>query len=554
MNPTGENEHENRLTMIESSRTMRSAGQTEVASFNPEITGTEATLQSAFSCGVTKPRHPLMLWLCLLLLLIPAAGCSALRPDTLGCLESLPSRPLPADLAERLPEDLRKFADLRLQLTELQTAQADLIRRLCRSLERDGRRHYAPQEEEALRDGFGRCLRLRHELLELAATYRAFDAAADEPSKTRAMLLYAAAALASQELDLRIAGCACRRDGHRWLLRRKLDEPDAAGGIPQSAFDMICRSAASWRGREIRRLIVERIHRAQNDGGLVGESLDAQSGEVLASATASAAYLDAHQGDADTAWGDVILASGAEAAYVPWYELVKACMLTVSAINWPRTYCVTPELIRQVSERLEPGDIIFVRRFGHLTNVFIPGFWTHSMIYLGGGQDLRRLGMADAAGRLRLAQGSKPPDDSGPPEVLETDKRGVLPHPLVEALNVDCVLVFRPKLSDGERAKALRRAFAYHGDPYDFDFDFHSADRLTCTELLYRAYGDMLNLRPRLMYGRSLMSAQDIVDSLVHESVAPDGRASFVLMLMGNPDTNAARWADKDEIPVKNAD
>ena len=35
---------------------------------------------------------------------------------------------------------------------------------------------------------------------------------------------------------------------------------------------------------------------------------------------------------------------------------------------------------------------------------------------------------------------------------------------------------------------AIKQAFRHHHKAYDFEFDFSTADRVVCTELVYRAY------------------------------------------------------------------
>jgi hypothetical protein len=53
---------------------------------------------------------------------------------------------------------------------------------------------------------------------------------------------------------------------------------------------------------------------------------------------------------------------------------------------------------------------------------------------------------------------------------------------------VDAFVVLRPPLGREHLATALTRALDHVDKPFDFSFDFRKADRLACTELVYRTY------------------------------------------------------------------
>ena len=98
--------------------------------------------------------------------------------------------------------------------------------------------------------------------------------------------------------------------------------------------------------------------------------------------------------------------------------------------------------------------------------------------------------------------------------VLEARKDGVLLRLLADTLAVDAFTVLRPRLSDDQRRQALERAITHEGKGYDFAFDFRRADRLACTELLYRAYDGIGSIRFALTSraGRLCLSAEDLLD------------------------------------------
>ena len=72
--------------------------------------------------------------------------------------------------------------------------------------------------------------------------------------------------------------------------------------------------------------------------------------------------------------------------------------------------------------------------------------------------------------------------------------------------------------------QAIERALQHEGKLYNFDFDFFSSDRIVCTEVVYRAYDGLEDLRFPLSEraGRKTLSAEDLLDfALDTESFTP---------------------------------
>ncbi|GGX73910.1 hypothetical protein GCM10011309_25040 [Litorimonas cladophorae] len=147
---------------------------------------------------------------------------------------------------------------------------------------------------------------------------------------------------------------------------------------------------------------------------------------------------------------------------------------------------VTPEVIDALRPLLRPGDVFVTRHDDAMSNVFLPGFWPHSALWLG------------------------EPDL----EVLEAKKDGVLFRELNETLQVDAFTVIRPRLPADEIASALTRAQKHAGKLYDFVFDFRTSDRLVCTEVVYRAYHGVgpINFNLIMEAGRHCLSAEALLN------------------------------------------
>ena len=157
---------------------------------------------------------------------------------------------------------------------------------------------------------------------------------------------------------------------------------------------------------------------------------------------------------------------------------------------------------------LEPGDILLVRREGYLSNIGIPGFWPHAVLYVGTPEERRRAfadpevaawvqarGQPDGDFEALLARThpaaharAVAPDGDAPRRALEAISEGVVFTTLEHAAGADHVAALRPRLPAVEKAAALLRAFGYAGRPYDFNFDFRTDAALVCSELVYKAY------------------------------------------------------------------
>ena len=146
---------------------------------------------------------------------------------------------------------------------------------------------------------------------------------------------------------------------------------------------------------------------------------------------------------------------------------------------------VTPEILTTLRPRLRPGDVFVTRHDDAMSNLFLPGFWPHSALWLGAEQD-----------------------------ILEAKKDGVLLRGLEETLQVDAFLVLRPKLSPAQIETALERGQSHAGKLYDFIFDFRTTDRLVCTEVIYRTYHGVgpIDFQLTQRAGRYCLSAEDLIN------------------------------------------
>lgn len=171
------------------------------------------------------------------------------------------------------------------------------------------------------------------------------------------------------------------------------------------------------------------------------------------------------------------------------------------------------EVADRIRQLLLPGDVLVVRKEYALTNYFLPGYWPHAALYLGGAEELADLGIHEQEHvKPRWARLLDATSNSAG-HVLESMRDGVNLRTLKSPFASDSVVVLRPSINRQDLGKALARGFAHEGKAYDFDFDFRRADRLVCTEVVYRSFDGVGSINIPLVQraGRPTLSGSDLI-------------------------------------------
>jgi len=170
---------------------------------------------------------------------------------------------------------------------------------------------------------------------------------------------------------------------------------------------------------------------------------------------------------------------------------------------------ISAKQIADLHNQLQPGDVMLERREWYVSNIGLPGFWSHAALYIGTAEERKSYFQDAAVKRWVIEQGEnsgdfeallqhsysaayatslKPLEHDHLPRVLEAISEGVSFTSIEHSAGADSIAVLRPRLTKVEKARALWRAFSYSGYPYDFNFDFQTDSALVCTELVYKAY------------------------------------------------------------------
>jgi len=199
-----------------------------------------------------------------------------------------------------------------------------------------------------------------------------------------------------------------------------------------------------------------------------------------------------------------------------WYPVQKGAaeVLGDTRVRRVGTYLIDKALRDEIDTKLMPGDVRISRKNWYLSNLGLPGFWPHAILYLGTPEKLARYFDDDEAVRAWVSQQAKAPEQGAaeprfsqwlalrfssasrahgrsehgePRRVIEAVSEGVVFNTLGHCAG-DYLAALRPRLDKLAKAQAIAAAFGQAGKPYDFDFDFATDHALVCTELVWRAY------------------------------------------------------------------
>lgn len=237
-----------------------------------------------------------------------------------------------------------------------------------------------------------------------------------------------------------------------------------------------------------------------------------------------------------------------------WYPAQKevACFMGNTRVRRIGTYLTTPEQRSHMDSKMAPGDIMLSRKNWYLSNVGLPGFWPHAILYIGAPDKFQAYfddpevlayvksltGRDQTLPEYLASQYSvawlkyQTTSAEEPIRVIESIKHGVLLNTFEQAFG-DYMVALRPRLSKTAKAQAMIEAFSHLGKPYDFYFDFATDHALVCTELVWRSYRPAqgkpgLNIALKEIAGRRTLPANEFARLFAAEHGQADRQLDFV--------------------------
>ena len=147
----------------------------------------------------------------------------------------------------------------------------------------------------------------------------------------------------------------------------------------------------------------------------------------------------------------------------------------------PRGYQLKGEDYRIVKKLIQPGDILLQRYEAWIDKIFIPGFFNHAGIYIGGEKE----------------------------QVVHAISEGVLVEDIINFMRTDHLIVLRTNKEFAD--KAIEKALSIIGSEYDFSFDFTNSRRFSCTEVIDFCFPGLLERKK--YFGRPTVTPDSIAEN-----------------------------------------
>ncbi len=386
--------------------------------------------------------------------------------------------------------------------------------------------HFRPSQDEAIGRWFAVLLSIREELLQII-NHSSLNAGGElKDVKTREQwrwfVLAYIAACALVRIDRFLISVFAR---HK-LIQRKLNQPFSEYRIPPKQYTYIF-------GHFTDPLLALQMYKAMKHANKHRSTIndlanDENLGRLVKNLDQYHSWLDPSRLNyLKRIWLFIRHAwrrRAASAKQKSFFSVMEHLGKTASELAIHENKQVTPAILEHARNLLQPGDVLVTRHKYALTNLFLPGTWPHTALYVGTPKQLENYAFEIP---LDLA-----PHWQHNESTFEALKDGVQLRTLESTLAVDYFVILRPNLSKESIKIAIERVLQHRGKRYNFDFDFFRSDRLVCTEVIYRAFDGHENINIELTEraGRKTLAAEDILD------MALDSDAFETIAVFGYPD------------------
>ncbi len=339
--------------------------------------------------------------------------------------------------------------------------------------------------------------------------------------------------------------------GDREVLEKILDDHDDKIGLPENSYSLSVGKII--HAGEIVQINLGRAYSALISEEIDSHALDIRSQEILA-------YVDDH---IHTYTLEIFknplkrFEKSVTTTFFPWQKKIAYGMSLIRVSERP--FLITDDFIKDQHRQMEPGDVLLQRREWFATNIGIPGYWTHSALYIGSLDDVNTffsqlpefendLPSEYIAKEFPAVYEQLRDNDSDGHKrcVIEVKSPGVIITSFEQTAGCDALAVLRPTLSPQQKWQMVTQAMKYFGLPYDYNFDFSTDGSLVCSELIYKALEGLpdISLEATMTNGRLLFTPNQFIEKFDRELESERQSFEFVLFWDGDEKTEVVHERD----------
>ncbi len=433
-----------------------------------------------------------------------------------------------AEIRRALDEDEKRLVTVISEMEQL----AKRMREVKRGFDEGVYSYYNDEDNDKISQLMLTYLNCRRELLDLILLYRARHTIEDRGLELRAWLLDLGAAC---QLYAYAAQMIAELDGSPQMIA-KLNEGDPAWGVPVGVYDSILDRLSHEPNLDpLRRAL--RDYSATKEEYAEHDLVDQAPQQIFHAVIQAVNLKDQEQG---------LIAGASREARELTDDLIYHGQSSISQLmgntrvrQRAHGARLRPGQLNKVRELVKPGDLLFERQDWYLSRAFMPGYWAHAALYVGTPEDIEAMGLQDHPWvKPHWEEFKKRGTDGDVHAIIEAVPSGVRFSTMEHCMGIaDSAVVLRPtRVSDDDIKEAVVRAFRHLGKPYDFEFDFFSADKLICTELVVRAYAESDDLEFSMVdvMGRQTIPPTEMIRKYAKERGRDDAQLELVIFYDGH--------------------